>query len=317
MFIKSIYDDYDLYSIILGRDKDVKMFEAQNAVIAAEQLLELREAAPLRILELFAGRSEHEKWFRDLATFPIARYDCLDNVIPLSDEKLPNGVVYGDAVTGDFEGYDLLIAHYFSLNGPIIKHAQAITRKDVVRHLKNVVRNFKAERNSEGRRGYYIHIGDIGVGNTLNQVLTLADETATDEVYVRPHHPIRSRFNLPARVEAHLTLESHASFDRWTRTILTHYFSVELVCEDRTIQRWEIKDPFPFRTWSEDEMVDMIREAGFTDAVFFHNRRGAYADNSEHCLLMNSIQQQDVLGLDVKDDEETGAFNATEILAIY
>lgn len=324
--ISSIYDDYDLYSIVLGRDKDTKSFEALNSVIAAERLIALRtpsqQKIPLRVIELFSGRSEHRSYFLDYSEFDVDVYDGLDNASGTEGD-----VKYADAVTAEFNGYDLAIAHFYSLGCPIVKGATCIDRKDVVKHLSNVARNLNSLPYT---CGYYIHLGDTGLGNTLNQVLTVADEVSVDEQNIRPNHPIRKRFDIPAYDPLKLRIESSVKFDRWTRTLSTRYSRITLLHNtsthhkdmtfvhklERQVHCWEIVEPFVFRTWSEDEMVDMLHEAGFRNALFFHNRRGQYADNSEHTELENVVTPEHLEGLDVNDEEELNAFNATEILAL-
>lgn len=320
-----IYDDYGLYSLYYSREFDVKAFEALNAIVAASDFyhryLKREKVSGLRILELFAGRSEHKDFFVNNCGLPIETYSCLDNAKHLKTNPEP-GVVYGDALHMSKLGntnYNLMLSFFHSLNGPIDLKASEIDRKTVLLHLKNAASILK--RAEIG--AYFLHLGNPGLGPIAEQVSSLDDEeVVTTTMYVHAGHRLRTQYKVAPSDTMFVEFVTSSEYRRSASTMYTKFKTIRVMSSSPTgrnpkVLNWiTVRTPFIFRTWSENEMIDMMREAGFTDFLFYHNNKDSYTSNAERIELEAVIKSVDLTESDLKSPEQMSAFTSTEILAI-
>ena len=307
------YDFYPLYQLTYGRQVDVKAFEALNASVAADNFWSsnLRTTKTglgpaLRILELFAGVSEHKALFESISRLPIQKYDALDINHTI---KSPH-VMIGDALTADYPGYNFIMAHYYSL-------ATCTDSRAALQALfNNVHRNLtSAKKRKKGSAAFYFHLGHDGYTNAL---LNVGVPVKNFELFVPYGHDLRKAFNLDRYDDCTLTYDTLREYNRVTSLNTDWVKNIKLRIKGVPVVEFKIAQPFVSRFWSEPEVVDIAKEAGFTGFHFYHfgtDSRGDVAEASRfqlHAVVKHPNTPDDDGTYD--DGETLDAFKATHMM---
>lgn len=300
LVVNHIYECYPLYFTLFGRSRHVKVYDAMTAVIAFENWRHERGIKKLKVLELFAGQSEHKEHFIGQFSDPavIQRYDCLD--LHITDPAA--GVVQGDALTFDYREYNAVLAFYFSLAATFVQ--------DQTKHPRRQLDAFTRQAASTLKKGsaFFLHLGQLDhVGSLAHPV---KDEV--EEIDLWPGHPLLCHFGV-ADDSGTVTLEKETSYDRYTGCTYDHFKRIELRTSRRLIAKISIKDPFVQRFWTEPEVVDSLMLAGFSDIDFYHNEL-TYEDGPYE-RLSRTLRYPDCPSAKDFDDAED-CYVATELLAI-
>lgn len=330
MKIKSIYEAYPVYQMLFGRDKDYKAFEAMNCVIAASDFLNTQrkqgaKKQQLRILELFSGISEHKDLFNTFTPDKVEWYKTVDSCRSLCDGK---NVLFGDAhkvadtisTLFGFKKPNFAVAHHYSFSSCFNKN-NLPSRPLIVRHLKEMVQLL-----SDGQRGaYYIQrtTADSSIHQDLVDNLSQVLDSGERVVPVWPKHPLRKWLrNKGYKVTDYedLLVRTHLSttYDRSWSCTETLFNSIYIERGDgKTVLSISVEDPIVLRGWSEEEMRDMLREAGFSYVVGYHNRFGS--DNYVRRGLENYLTVDELPDIDTTNRTEVEnyfcEYQATELLA--
>jgi hypothetical protein len=311
--LRHVYDYYPLYQLMYGRDQDVKMFEAINASIAAEDFFIANHKRPLRILELFAGHSEHMPHFLQVCHAPIECYSCLDN----QPHAKAHDVIVADAITGDYPGFNLILAHYFSISTAVY-HERKVNgsktfvhdRQALVTFFKNVHRNLTTKP-LQGKRAFWFHLSDNGA---LNALLEGSSPPAINWNYGIPRgHVIRRDFHLDAFTPATLQATTHRIYDRRTSTVVDQLSNIALKSGGKILVKFTVTEPFRSRYWSETEITDVMYETGFKDLTYYANHQEADHD-ATHLKLPSVVEYDEDVETETLDD--VSKLLATDIMGV-
>lgn len=304
--LEHVYECYPIYSLLYGRDIDAKAFEAVNACIAAEHFWmdRLNQKSKLSILEMFAGISEHKNFFLQSCKAPISRYACLDNQPGVANDD----VVIGDAITDEYPGsFNFLIAYYYSLATCIYDANYIHSRESMVKFLRNVQHNLTltkgtTKRSGKPKGGFYFNLSSNGYFNALANIGTPIKKF---EYHVPICHPIRKMFGIDAYAKSvMLTADTKRTYDRMLSTNYDYLENVQLWVGNKVVAKFKIARPFSHRFWSETEIVDIAKEVGFTDIVFYNNMVASGEDLiSSHSTLKPLIKYPDIPYLDGEIDD--------------
>jgi len=283
---KSMYEIYPLYQIMYGRDIDTKAYEALNASIAAEHfwINEMKKKGSLRVLELFAGKSEHKQYFMQSCTVPIELYDCLDN----QPEVIGGDVVFGDAIESIYpKKYNFIIAHYYSLDTCTIYRDKLI---GLMRNVYGNLSNFK--RNKSG--AFFFHLSSDGYRNAL---LNVGEPIKGFKYFVPPAHPLRTMFNVdPYDTTCHVQADTKREYNRITCINYDFVSNTKLMVRGKAVAQFSFDEPFCHRFWSEPEVVDIALDAGFKKIEFYNNGVSSGHDilTSNRTTLPNSMKYPNI-----------------------
>lgn len=309
--IHHLYDNYPLYATLYSRCYAWKAAEARGMAFALSHLAShsarqaLRghsslnfEAEGFDILEIFAGKGEHSSHLQLPEPLWCGRYahnDIRDHSASCQD------FIVGDSMSLDVreEGFNVIAALFYTMSS--LHDDNAVhSREILLRLFRNVYQNLP-----EGgaffadfcRDGYQL---SLAVDSTND----MEDEDDNTTVELDPDSPLRKAYGIPYNVNAELVYKKKSVYNRITSTSYDHFTTpIRLYAGSKLVAEITVKEPLSQRYFSEPELVDIAKEAGFTDFLFFSLD---YSD-SDFRKLSTEIQEEG--GLDT-DEIDTYMSNA-------
>lgn len=298
--IRHIYECYPLYRLLFGRSRSMKAHDALTAAIAADAWSAEKKVKELRVLELFAGQSEHEEHFRAQFNRPEAlkSYTCLD----IQVEPGQKGVVQGDALTFDYRDFNFVVAYYYSMAASFI---QVMDPYDSTRRPRALLDKFTSQvfRTMPKKSALFLHTGLLNHAGAV----TYVEEEREEQFFLEAGHPVARAlgFTKPLIVRGsvvkHYDRVSCCTYDKLKPF---HVYQVN-GRQERKVLEIRVRAPFIQRFWTEPEVVDSLAAAGFSEFKFYNNAF-SYADGPY-------TELQQVVDTPEEDADEV---TATEILAI-
>lgn len=293
---KHVYETPAVYSAIYGRQHGYKMGEAQAYAHILEKSRPASASKKMTVLELLAGdTSKHRDYFMSLYSFSsqIDKYLSMD------------GIANGDFdIIRDPLGhkFDVALAYFYSANCIVdMKNGGRVTREGTVRALKNVFDHLKPG-------GLFI-LDSVSDGYSVS---TCLDSSVTGEILKTAHYvdygselgiDLRKRglkFDPQDRVELHARTRSY--YDHASSNSIDDLQSVTCFLNDKPVFKVGYTVPFCIRYFSEPELLDMAREAGFTACdLWFCEYSNADFKQLEPTLMFPSE-------IDENDDETRDTF---------
>lgn len=251
-----VYDNYPLYSLLLGRTSEWKAHEAMAAsTFLQDAAVREKMKDPFIIAEPFAGKSEHADYFKRYCTWPISKYDTSD--------VLHNQV---DAIYDPFpKGTNCVLSYYYSLDTLIDKKLGRYysSRASVFALLSNIHRTLSMSKVGLA----YFHLN----ADSEEDMHTLAfDDIVGYKETIPFGHPIRQLFGLTPHDLCDLHWDEKREYDRMM-SCNVHVFK-NIRVKSRTqgkVGTFTIDKPFYQRTWSNSEIVDMALEIGYSGIHFY------------------------------------------------
>lgn len=299
-----IYECYPVYQLFFGRERATKAHDALTAVLAIARWQELPKCPKqFRVLELFAGQSEHKEHLLAQLYDPsiVKSYTCLDINITKND----GSVVKGDARTFDYSDYNLVLAFYYSMSSTFVQDAEVHGAMRPREQLDAFTR--RVADTLPNHSALFLHIGKLDHRKALDYG---SDEPEFDTWRVRKGHPlcalVKHQANLLIRVRI------TKSYDRALCCVLDHISKLVIKDEitEKTVAEIVIERPFVQRFWTEPEITDSLYAAGFSRVEHFSNQF-TYNDGPYE-LLERKVAHPDA----PESEDEAEPYVASELLAI-
>lgn len=300
--INHLYDFYELYSALYSREYSWKAAEARgmsfvmaHTAVRSKKLLAQGKAAinfekeGFNVLEIFAGRGEHEKHLKLPPELKITRYT--HNDLRDHSAECPN-FVQGDATTTKFDfGQNFIAALFYTMSSVHDDHGSH-NRQLMVKLFKNAYDNLPP--------GGAFYFDFCSGGYAMSLAVDATDEEDEEtEVVVEPDSALRLALGIPYHIGCKIQYRKRSVYDRTTATCIDHFVTpISVIAGARTVATIHIKEPMTQRYYSEPELVDIAREAGFTDFLFFNLD---YSDSAFE-RLENVVETEDGIGHDEVDE---------------
>lgn len=271
----NIYDCYPLYYEIYSRSKRYKKSETAGAFEIMKSLAEWNnktgtidfQATGFNILEILAGRGDHQPLYPPLEPFKIGKYLNLD----IRDHTSPD-FVQGDATTYKAPpqlNINLIIGFFFT--------ASTITDENGVHSRKVLLDLFKnAKANLPKGGGFAIDFSPGGYQTSMECVEPADTHYQAD---VEEGAELRALCKVPDGVPCVLSYMRRVEYDRNTSTVYDYFpYPFEIWAGGEKYAEIRIKTPLTQRYISEPELVDIAHEAGFDEIQLFNfsHSKGPY-----------------------------------------
>lgn len=255
---KHIYECYPLYQALYGVNNYHKSYDSLTAAVALENWVQETKAKKINILEAFSGKSEHKDSFIQQFGYAdlVSSYNCLDKYA-VSQQSA--SVIAGDALTFDYSKFNVVLAFYYSLNSTFIQGVE-FPRKVLDAFFLNLYSTLKP------KSAVFLHLGAVDFRFALEQV----SEPDVHDITLRPNCELLKYFHIFDK-PAVLKYRVSNYYDRLTRCNYAKYTKICIVCDDEDQITIAISSPFIHRFWSESEVIDSMRSAGFSKFRFYHN----------------------------------------------
>lgn len=262
-----IYSSSGLYNLFYGGTPYAKLFESCVFLKSVEEWCHFRKVKVpeegFSFLEIMSGiDSKHEPYIKQHANFPIARY--LKNELRQYDDMGPD-VIVGDAdsITLD-EPVDMVAAFYLP-TFQILDENWEHSREKLVRVFKNVAKNLRPGG------GFYIDLPINCYQHSFDDMIDYFGEDGREQHILPFNHPLRKELGLEANTYIEVNIEISHSYDRIGCCTRTTFEEIELVEEGKRIIDIRVERDWTQRYWSEPETIDIGKDAGFKDFLFFHS----------------------------------------------
>jgi hypothetical protein len=269
--INHMYDLYELYAVMYSRDYAWKAAEARGlsyvmtqAAIRSKKLLAQGKKAydyaknGFNVLEVFSGKGEHlphVKLPKDLTLKSYTHNDLRNHT------GVATNFVQGDALTTKFDGHNFACALFYSMSSLHDEHGSH-NRKYLIQLFKNMYDSLP--------EGGCFFVDFCPDGYRLSLSVESTDNEDMAEITVDPNADLRERFNIPFDVECKLRYKKHVYYDRSLAQCFDQFTTpVSIMVGNKTVASITIEEPMTQRYFSEAELADIAREAGFKDFMFF------------------------------------------------
>lgn len=301
--VNHIYENYDIYKVIYGREFEIKAWEVSKFAGMIKHWLGLivKDRMPLHVLESFAGRSEHERFFADYPQLNIQSYSMLD-IVPNDNPQ----VIVGDIRNVDLPKHiNVVLAFYYSMHYVNNDQGQK-TLGALLDMFRNVRSHLQEVANTTGKPACFIvHAGDHEQKGVEYEVpINPSIEGAQFPV---PMH-ITSLFE---RFKADPVLDSlmiecdlNRVMDRDTGLTIDRIENAKFMLNGKSVGKLVVKEEFNYRVWAPITLIDIAREAGFQHHLSFRNVMENYSSDVE---LLDRF-------LEVDDDSDVEDYTITDIL---
>lgn len=308
MRINHLYDFYELYSSLYSREYSWKASEARgmgfamsHTAIRSKKLLAQGKPAldfekdGFDVMEIFSGKGEHHMHLKLPGALKLNSYQHND----LRDHSAdcPN-FTQGNSMDVKFEGRNFISALFYSMSSLHDEHGSH-DRKYMVQLFKNMYDNLP-----EGG-AFYADFCSGGYALSLS-----VDETDTDdftEVDIDSDSPLRVALDIPYHVTCKIQYKKRSVYNRTTATNSDFFITpISIIAGSRTIAEVYVQEPMTQRYYSETELLDIAKDAGFTDFMFFNLD---YSD-AEFEKLENLLESEEGIDDDEVDDYMANAFVA-------
>lgn len=264
-----IFDCYPVYVMLYGSHPVDKHTEAMCATVITEAWLDGYNKRGWKdgidVLEILSGISEHEPYYRQHATFSINTY--YNNDLRSHPESEERKIIVGDACTTEFPEVDIIFAHYYAA-AQIMDDKALHTRDKMLELYENMYHTL----NENG--AFVMDFADDGQRTALEDLIDRDESGDRFEIYYG--HPLREFLGLPATSgKYHIRAKTKLTYDRVNCRTIESFDKVEVHSNrmergGTLIAEFNFKLPFTQRYWTESELVDIAKEAGFTKFMFWH-----------------------------------------------
>lgn len=313
LVIDHIYDFYELYTLMYSRSAPWKSAEAmglsyamtQAAIRSRERLSNSQpafnfEKEGFTVLEAFSGRGEHLPHLRLPTDLKLNNYFNND----IRDHGgACTGFVQGDALTTDFSAYGInfACALFYSMSS-LHDENGSHDRKFLIRLFKNMYDSLPV--------GGCFFVDFCPDGYRMSLALEATNDDAPAEIVIEPDDDLRKVLNIPYHADCYLKYKKHPKYNRATATC-SDYFKgpVQVIADDKVVCSVSIKHPMTQRYYSEAELTDIAREAGFKEFMFFNMNY----NTAVFTLLDNVLDSSD--GIDT-DEADVHMANAMTVIKV-
>lgn len=298
--VNHVYELYPLYLAMYGRPRHTKAYDSLTACIAVERWAYANEITKLNVLELFAGKSEHREHFEAQFAMPerLSKYQTLDLHADPSTE-----VIKGNALNYDFKPHNVVLAFYYSLGTTFIQ-GQVDPRQKLDEFTANLYQTTPKHSCA------FFHISDGNQKDAMNYVCHSHDGT---EYPLFINHPLLHTFGLHGH-PGMLRVWGHKTYDRLTSNTYEHIKVAKVYDAHGTLLGdIKVKEPFVQRFWTEPEIVDSFRVAGFKNFDFYNNDL-SYGEHHEYLKRIIHSSDESPNPHPKSDEQEVERYIATEIL---
>ncbi len=277
--LEHMYDDFELYALLIQRNFQEFAAESHLTAMALSWYygnyvlplgsVKAPKKKPLSVLELFAGNgTRHWPLISRNLPFTATRFEQLDLLRHPQSEA--NGVTVGNVLTHRFkEPFDIIYSPWDNMGVLLPEKGEYPTFAGLVDALTTCNANLKtggclslyATCTPEELLGEYASEG--GGTNHISIEVPLFD-------------PLRHKFKLSLTDPLTLVSGYYMEFDRHSRVFSEYYLDPRIVTASGAVPvSWSVKGKNQIRCWSENELVDAIYLAGFSNTHFLHSHDDA------------------------------------------
>lgn len=290
--INHLYDFPELYETIYHRPDSYKLAEAYAFAYIVERTRPKAES----LIELLSGKvSKHKRYFQDAHSTSDLRYICTDGTADTSGDV----VHIRNIVNAQFQStFDVATAHYYSPSSVCDMDNGGLVTPELTQGFIQTAYN---ALNPGG-----IFIMDFAVWGY--EVATDTDCELTNQVrkesnYVDFNSPLSkwlraNGHSISPQDDVSIVSKVASRYDRMTSNNMDTYESIHVLIGERTVLTVKVKNPFCQRYFSEPELVDMFRRAGFTNIDFWNSN---YLEHNYQKLSSTLAYASDV----EDEDEDT------------
>lgn len=306
--INHLYDFYELYGALYSREYPWKAAEGRglgfamaHAAVRSKKLLAQGKPAlnfeveGFNLMEIFSGRGEHHMHMKLPEALKINSYQ--HNDMRDHSEVCPD-FIQGDSTTTTFEGRNFIAALFYSMSSLHDEHGNH-DRKLLLKLFKNMYDNLPA--------GGAFFADFCSDGYNMSLAVDDSDSEDFTEVSVDSDSPIRTALNIPYHVQCTISYKKRSVYNRVTATCSDFFTTpITVTAGSRTVAEVYVQEPMTQRYFSEPELIDIAKEAGFTDFMFFSLD---YSD-ADFTKLDNVLESEDGIDTDEVDGYMANAFIA-------
>lgn len=274
-----MYEDWELYSLLIQRT--FREFAAESHLTAMALTWyygnylhqpgkpgKAPPVKPLSVLEVFAGNgTKHWPMIQGNIPFKVARFEQLD--LLEHPQSKANGVTVGNLLSYKFEQpFDIIYSPWDNMGVLLPEKGQYPTFAGLVEGLSNCYANLKTG-------------GCVSIYPTCTpeELLGPDAEGVQDEqltLEIPPFDALRRKFKLDMVAPLLLVSDYYMEFDRHSRVFSEYYHNPRILSESGAVLvAWTVKGKNQIRCWSENELVDAIYLAGFSNTHFLHSQDDA------------------------------------------
>ena len=247
--VNHLYDCYPLYTHIYGGTPHDKFAHAWLAhAIYTERYLPEKNKG---VLELLSGHGEHERMFKVNELVANVPYYSLDR---LGGKDATNFEVT--------DKVDMVAAFWYSLPTVLDLETMKLASRNQMQTM------FTSAYNALNPKGsFLVHLG----GNPLDILSTFSEDHDDDgfvESYIPRYDPIRELAEISHRDDAVLQYTESSSMDRYDNVITTKITNIQIKSCGSIAACFFLEKPFELRYYSEQEVCNFARNAGFKRAEF-------------------------------------------------
>jgi SAM-dependent methyltransferase len=277
-----IYSSNGLYRLFYGGLPMDKHLEAWTAVRTVEEFVHHGNypvpKEGFQFLEIMSGAgSQHEGYFRQHATFPIKSYYK-------NELRKYGGMVFPDVMIGDAESlktditFDMIFAFFYPLP-QIMDNNWNHSRPKMQRVFSNMARLLKTGG------GFYFDIAPDGYRIGFEDLIDYHESECMQELVIPYQHPLRDELGLKSHSYVYVNVDREFTYDRIGCCAVTKFDEMQFYEDGKLAVTVDVERPWTQRFWSETEIIDIAKEAGFIDFMFF--RSEDQADEADLDLLPN------------------------------
>ncbi len=261
---KHIYETPEIYDLMYNRNKSYKLGEA---TIYAEILQSYKR--PLsHVLELLSGEnSSHKNYFLDVINDDVEYY-CMDNIA-----KGDNTVTVSNPSVDPFgKSFDAILAFYYTASSYVdFDNGGRITRENCIKLYTNVYKHLKPNG---------IFLLDSAIDG-YNLALSNPNDDMSGEKEIDTLLVDNSNLLLRVLREKGIKIDKYEAlfakvirrsyYERLTGNNVDYISKVKIYRKDKKelLATYTFELPFCQRYFSEPEIVDMLKEAGFKTIKFW------------------------------------------------
>lgn len=290
----NIYDVYPLYYELYSRSKRYKKSETNGAFEAMKALAVWNnrtgnidfQKVGFNVLEVLAGRGDHQPLYPPLDPFKINSYYNLD----IRHHEGEN-FIQGDATTYKVlpeRGINFIIGFFFT--------GSTITDENGVHSRKVLIDLFKnAKANLPKGGGFMIDFSPGG----YNTSITCAEPA---DIHYQAEVPKGNELRALCKVDEDspciISYMRRIEYDRNTSTVYDYFpYPFEIWANGEKYAEIKIKQPLTQRYISETELVDIAHEAGFEEIQLFNfsHPKGPYQSLPMRYSITSKIVDADAL----------------------
>lgn len=262
--VEHVYEAYELYQSVYGRKIQYKQNEARGLLFALAHVPSFKK---LDVLELCAGRSEHEAHVRSFAEtrmknegFKVVSYSTIDRV-PVEDA--PDTHYVGDVL--DISGLNIpkpnvVAAFFYSISSITDEEGSHNILDKLMRSVYNVL----------GEGGvFYVDYVLNGSHSALGDV---KQATSEESFPVEFDSELRSLYKIRPTEDCRVDVTMKSTYDRRTGVNTDEFLTAfNIRVNALTVGKVKVARPMTQRYFNEIEIMEAADRAGFSRVMFFQN----------------------------------------------